>query len=231
MFDEELDVASELALRAGEIVMKLYRADVAVELKGRNDPVTEADRQANEYLVEGLRSRFPSDGVVAEESPDRSDVTKERCWFVDPLDGTKEFIAQNGEFSVMLGLAVGGRATVGVVYQPVTKKLYRGVVGGRAELAVRDDLKPLRVSQRTAADGLRLVRLSFASVVVNRRAGPTLGRHRRTEKRIGGSEGRLDRRGKGGPLHPRQRPVGPLGCVRPGGDSHRGRRCVLRRFR
>ena len=157
MFEEELETASALALRAGEIVMQLYRGDVAVELKGKNDPVTKADRRANEYLVDALRARFPTDGVVAEETPDRSDITKSRCWFVDPLDGTKEFIAQNGEFSVMIGLAVEGRAMVGVVYQPVTSKLYRGVVGDSAELVIGEDVQPLRVSQRAVSDGLRLV--------------------------------------------------------------------------
>src|SRR5262245_19090937 len=121
--DRELREAARLAREAGRLVLELYDKDVEVQLKGRSDPVTEADKRANEYLVTELRRLFPDDGVVAEETADRSDALRRgRCWYVDPLDGTKEFIAKNGEFSVMLGLAVDGDPQLGVVYQPATDK-------------------------------------------------------------------------------------------------------------
>src|SRR5262245_40328662 len=111
MFERELSAAAELARQAGRILMEIYARDFAVSFKGKNHPVTEADQLANAYLVAELKQRFPDDGIVAEESPDQSDaLAKQRCWFVDPLDGTKEFIAKNGEFSVMLGLAVAGQS-------------------------------------------------------------------------------------------------------------------------
>ena len=104
-------MAVELARRAGQAVMDVYATDFAVASKGHNDPVTEADRQANDLIVTGLKEAFPRDTVVAEESPPPDDLPASgRVWYVDPLDGTKEFIARNGEFSVMIGLAVNGQA-------------------------------------------------------------------------------------------------------------------------
>jgi 3'(2'), 5'-bisphosphate nucleotidase len=120
--------------------------------------VTEADQLANTYLVGELRKRFPNDGVVAEESVDQSDALKQRrCWFVDPLDGTKEFIAKNGEFSVMLGLAVDGQSRLGVVFQPEKDKLYQGVVGQGAALQQAGQTRSLRVSDKSRTDQLKVV--------------------------------------------------------------------------
>jgi len=158
MFERELSVAADLAREAGRILMEIYARDFAVAYKGKNNPVTVADQLANTYLVAALRERFPADGIIAEESPERGDaLTKSRCWFVDPLDGTKEFIAKNGEFSVMLGLAVEGVAKLGAVYQPALDKLYLGASEGGAWL-VKDGVKsPLRVSDKAQGSALKLV--------------------------------------------------------------------------
>jgi 3'(2'), 5'-bisphosphate nucleotidase len=157
-FERELSEASEIAREAGRLVLDLYDRDIEVELKGANDPVTLADRRANEHIVNELRKRFPSDGIVAEETADRSEATRfERCWYVDPLDGTKEFIAKNGEFAVMIGLSVGGRSRAGVVYQPVSDKLFRGAVGEGAELVTNGGTTPLRVSELDDPSALTLV--------------------------------------------------------------------------
>jgi 3'(2'), 5'-bisphosphate nucleotidase len=158
MLDRELESASELARAAGDILLEIYATDFGVDWKGKSDPVTAADRRANAFLADALHARFPGDGVVAEESADHGDaLSRERCWFVDPLDGTKEFIAKNGEFSVMIGLAVVGRAVLGVVYQPVTDKLYRGVVGAGAVLEHGGNARALRCSDRAEPSTLRLV--------------------------------------------------------------------------
>lgn len=147
-----------MARRAGAILLEIYRTDFGVDFKDQSDPVTEADRRANAYLVEELRRHFPADGIVAEEDADFSDALRGgRCWYVDPLDGTKEFVKRNGEFSVMIGLAIDGEARVGVVYQPVGDKLYRGVVGGEAWLEEIGVARPLRVSEIAHSDNLRLV--------------------------------------------------------------------------
>ena len=92
--DKEIAVAVDLARKAGVIVMEVYATNFSVTYKGGNDPVTDADKRSNDLIVEGLKKNFPNDIVVAEESP-RPDDTQinNRVWYVDPLDGTKEFIA------------------------------------------------------------------------------------------------------------------------------------------
>lgn len=157
MLQRELQEARSLAREAGRIVLELY-GTAKVEMKGVADPVTEADKRANTFIVERLAQLFPSDGIVAEESVTLAGAAqKERCWFVDPLDGTKEFIAQNGEFSIMIGLAIGGRAKLGVVYQPALDKLYAGVVGEDAMLEHDGRSRPLQVSSIANAAELKLV--------------------------------------------------------------------------
>lgn len=158
VLEREEKEAVQIARDAGRILMEIYATDFSVQYKGNADPVTTADRRANEQIVAALRKAFPGDGVVAEETADTSDArTKGRCWYVDPLDGTKEFIAKNGEFSVMLGLSIDGRAALGVVYQPVTDRLYRGVVGRGAVLELEGRNDALHVSEKKNSEDLRLV--------------------------------------------------------------------------
>ncbi|MCA9605369.1 MAG: 3'(2'),5'-bisphosphate nucleotidase CysQ [Myxococcales bacterium] len=158
MLDRELVEAVKLAREAGQILMEIYATDFGVELKGESDPVTEADKRANELLVRRLRESFPHDGIVAEETEDKSDALRRgRCWYIDPLDGTKEFISKNGEFSVMIGLAVDGQARLGVVYRPVGDRLYRGVVGDSAFVDIADRTFPLGVTKVADPKELRLV--------------------------------------------------------------------------
>jgi 3'(2'), 5'-bisphosphate nucleotidase len=158
MLSGEIAEAARIARRAGAILMDVYGTDFSVTYKAKADPVTEADTRANAYIVAELQKSFPGDGIVAEESPDQSDaLAGGRCWYVDPVDGTKEFVARNGEFAVMLGLAVDGAATLGVVYQPVTDKLYAGVVGEGATLEQHGRARKLRVSEVDDPEKLRLV--------------------------------------------------------------------------
>jgi len=158
VYKREIEVATRLAREASRVVLEVYATDFDVAYKGANDPVTVADQRANDLIVRGLREAFPGDGVVAEESPDRSDaLARGRCWYVDPLDGTKEFIAKNGEFAVMIGLSVEGEARAGVVHQPVKDKLYRGVVGEGAVLEEGGQQRPLTVSETADPAALRLV--------------------------------------------------------------------------
>src|SRR5688572_15348340 len=107
----ELEVALALARRAGAAVLEHYAAEIEVEFKdpGESDPVTHADRAANAIIVDGLAAAFPGDGILAEESTDSAArLSKRRLWCVDPLDGTREFVEKNGQFVVMIGLAVDG---------------------------------------------------------------------------------------------------------------------------
>lgn len=158
MFERDLFEAVRIARQAGDILMEIYATDFGVAYKTRSDPVTEADTRANAYIVQELRESFPADGVVAEETEDQSDALGGgRCWYVDPVDGTKEFVAKNGEFAVMLGLAIDGEATLGVVFQPQHDKLYAGVVGHGAYLEERGARRELQVSTVSDPSKLKLV--------------------------------------------------------------------------
>jgi 3'(2'), 5'-bisphosphate nucleotidase len=125
-FERELRAATELAVRAGEAALKFYGGPLRVEHKEEFDePVTQADRAVNELIVRRLGEAFPEDGVLAEESVDtKLRLSRERVWMVDPLDGTKGFIAGTGDFAVQIGLAVAGQSVLGVLYAPATDVLY-----------------------------------------------------------------------------------------------------------
>ena len=125
-FEQELRVGVELARRGGEAALQFYGKPMRVEHKDEFDePVTQADRTVNELIVRALRERFPEDGILAEESVDTSRrMGRERVWMIDPIDGTKGFIAGTGDFCVQIGLAVGGLAALGILYAPATDVLY-----------------------------------------------------------------------------------------------------------
>jgi 3'(2'), 5'-bisphosphate nucleotidase len=152
-------------------VMRVYGAPFAVEYKSKDDPVTTADREANALLCDRLREALPGLPVVAEESDPRSYAGFARAdaaWFVDPLDGTREFVARNGEFAVMVGLAERGRAVLGVVVAPAWGRAFAGVVGeGAWEVDASGARSPIRVSSCAS--------LGQASIVLSRsRTSPTL---------------------------------------------------------
>lgn len=154
----ELEVASRLAREAGRLLLEVYDTEYEViEKPAGEGPVTIADKRANDHVVAALHAAFPGDGVVAEETKDTSDAARyERCWFVDPLDGTKEFIRHNGEFAVHIGLAINGEAQLGVVYRPVGDRLYAGVIGEGCTVQAPEGMRALRVPEAAPAQ-LRLI--------------------------------------------------------------------------
>lgn len=127
-YTAELAVVARLAREAGTAALGFY-GNIPMEYSGTS-PVTAADRASNDVIVTGLKSAFPDDAILSEESADTPDrLGAARVWIVDPLDGTKEFIARNGEFSVMIGLAIDGRAVLGVVYRPDGDVMYCAAPG------------------------------------------------------------------------------------------------------
>lgn len=163
LFRRELEVALKLAREAGAVILQYYDLPVRVERKVDADeytePVTQADRAANELIVAGLKREFPADGILAEESVDTERrLGKQRVWMVDPMDGTNGFIARDGDFAVQIGLAVEGRAVLGIVYQPLADVLYRAVEGcgtwverkgfemERARVSETEDLEQVRLA-------------------------------------------------------------------------------------
>jgi len=133
-YEHELRAAVEVARAAGAAILDLYKRPLDVQQKMQandREPVTDADRVANEMIVNRLSGEFPGDGILAEESVDTERrLGKQRVWMVDPLDGTNGFIDGNGDFAVQIGLVEGDRGVLGVVYQPLRDLLYRAVRGG-----------------------------------------------------------------------------------------------------
>ncbi len=127
---KELETAISAAKLAGEKIMDVYTKDFSVCYKDDKSPVTDADVMANKLILDSLESVFPDDGYLSEEARDDSSrFQKSRFWVIDPLDGTKEFVKKNGEFSVNIGLVDRGEVMLGVIYIPVRKRVYFAVKG------------------------------------------------------------------------------------------------------
>ncbi|HNP61814.1 MAG TPA: 3'(2'),5'-bisphosphate nucleotidase CysQ [Nitrospirales bacterium] len=157
-FSHEIEIASHLARKAGEIIMEIYKNGFAVMYKGINDPVTKADQQANALIVDELHIHFPQDSIVAEESPlPCNSLTTGRTWYIDPLDGTKEFIAHNGEFSIMIGLTIDAHAKLGVVYWPTRDELYAGLTDQTAWVERNGDRQKLFACESKCPTNISLV--------------------------------------------------------------------------
>ncbi len=131
---DELRVAMSLALEAGKLVLEIRGTDLGVELKVGDEPVTIADKQSSELVMRGLRAAFPDDVVISEESDDDlARLTADRVWYIDPIDGTKDFIAGRPGFSVMIGLTVAHRPVLGVIYQPIGDRMFWAAPGASGE--------------------------------------------------------------------------------------------------
>lgn len=127
---KELSLSKELAIKAGEAIMKIYTDSFDIEYKDDKSPITLADKTANEIIVNKLMQEFPDYAMLSEEcEDDLSRLNNNWCWIVDPLDGTKEFIKKNGEFTVNIALTHKNKVVLGVIYLPVTKELYYAVKG------------------------------------------------------------------------------------------------------
>lgn len=120
-----ISLFKRLAGAAGEKILEIYREDFTVEYKEDDSPVTMVDKLANDLIVQGLKDEYPHIPVLAEESADdASRLSGEYCFIVDPLDGTREFVKRNGEFTVNIALARGGVPIAGLIYVPVLREYY-----------------------------------------------------------------------------------------------------------
>ena len=159
-----LEGLAAIARDAGRLVLEVYERGFEVQYKAPGDPVTAADRLANALLVRRLGQAFPGIPVVAEESPPVPDARlrcAERVFFVDPLDGTREFVDRNGQFAVMIGLAEEGGAVAGVIHAPVAGLTWVGAVGdGAWQMTATGPWAPVSVSDTGA--------LSRAAIAVSR---------------------------------------------------------------
>jgi len=143
---------------AGELVMRVYATDFQVELKDDESPVTVADQGAERLIVEGLQRIAPDIPVVGEEAASIGDIpdVSNRFWLVDPIDGTKEFIGRNGEFTVNVALVDHGVPVLGLVLAPALGRLFCGALGVGAWVEDGQGRRAIRV-RTEPADGLTVV--------------------------------------------------------------------------
>ncbi|WP_339022813.1 3'(2'),5'-bisphosphate nucleotidase CysQ [Aeromonas salmonicida] len=132
MFFPAISELEPIARAAGDIIMAIYSQPFTVEYKGDESPLTAADKGAHEVIVQALAGLTPDIPVLSEESgPEVMGLRHgwSRYWLVDPLDGTKEFVSRNGEFTVNIALIEDGKPLWGLVYAPVLERLWYGGKG------------------------------------------------------------------------------------------------------
>ena len=146
-YTRELAVAIEATRAAGEAVRAQYDAQTAATYeKADGSPVTDADLAADRIIRTWLTGAFPDDAILTEEGvDDPARLSAERCWIVDPIDGTAQFIERTGQFDVLISLVVNGRPVVGVMLQPSTGLFLAAAAGEGAIAGVGDRTTPLRL--------------------------------------------------------------------------------------
>ncbi|HAA45201.1 MAG: 3'(2'),5'-bisphosphate nucleotidase [Halomonas sp. 54_146] len=126
-----LESVKQLACEAGEAIMQVYQREFSVELKADNSPLTEADKAAHRIIAQGLKTLTPEVPILSEEDTQSFKGANAQgfYWLVDPLDGTKEFIKRNDEFTVNIALIRKGKAVLGVVVAPALQLIYLAAEG------------------------------------------------------------------------------------------------------
>lgn len=163
MYPEEINIQQivRIAIEAGHEIMKIYSRDFQIENKEDCSPLTEADKAGNEIIVNALKSLYPDIPIISEENKQIEYNIRQNwstCWLVDPLDGTKEFIKRNGEFTVNIALVEFNKVIAGVVYVPAQNKVFYAVENQGAYLIDNNSDPILLKLRQPAADGvLRVV--------------------------------------------------------------------------
>ena len=161
-YEKELQAAIAAAKAAEPHILSVYNTPFDIEIKEDASPVTEADKGADRIIRAHLAEIFKEDGFLTEESQDTGErLSRRRVWIVDPVDGTKEFVSRNGEFTTNIALAEDHEIVVGVINAPTLGILYYAVKGeGAFRLEKDGSVTPIHVSDRD--DHLRALRsISF----------------------------------------------------------------------
>ncbi len=150
-YNDLLARAMELAMQAGDAIMPLYESgDFTTTSKVDDSPLTQADLRSNEIIIDGLQRLKPTIPIVSEEAliPAEERLASEHVWMVDPIDGTKEFIKKNGQFTINIGLIKDGKPVLGVVYAPALQLWYYGGEGlGAWRKEAESEPKAIRVKE------------------------------------------------------------------------------------
>jgi 3'(2'), 5'-bisphosphate nucleotidase len=149
----------DLAITAGHAILEVYATDFDVQAKGDESPLTQADLASHRCIVAGLNALTPDIPIISEEEglPAFAERSQwQRYWLIDPLDGTKEFVNRNGEFTVNIAFIDNGRPLLGVVHVPVQEKTYIGCEGHGSELRTAESVTAIRVAE-SSNDPVRIV--------------------------------------------------------------------------
>ncbi|MEP7027558.1 MAG: inositol monophosphatase [Candidatus Eisenbacteria bacterium] len=128
VWEHELEVAVRAAQEAGRVALAFFNKDPRVTIKSDRSPVSEADHAADRVIIETLRTAFPDDGILTEESGDAPGPSGRR-WIVDPIDGTRPFLRGIPDWSNLIALEAGGEVVVGVLHLPAHGELYAAARG------------------------------------------------------------------------------------------------------
>ncbi|MDZ4726689.1 MAG: inositol monophosphatase family protein [Leptospira sp.] len=125
MIDSDFENVWRWVLEIGDEILSIYNSDFLVTDKGGNDPVTEADLRASEFLFQKINTHFPDHGFLSEEKKDNElRLSKEWVWILDPIDGTREFVKKNSQFALSLGLVRSGEPIWGIIFNPSTGEFF-----------------------------------------------------------------------------------------------------------
>ena len=161
ILDEELKLSKALAKEAGRKILEFY--GTALTYIDSDNPLTIADREANKIITSKIREMFPNHYILTEEETDNKERLKgDFVWIIDPLDGTKEFINNIGEFTVNIALVFKGEPVLGIIYIPVTEEMYFAVKDKGAYLE-KHNITKLHVSNKKDLNEMNVVKSRFHS--------------------------------------------------------------------
>jgi hypothetical protein len=144
----ELSVALDAAERASGVILEFYDAQSAsTYVKGDGSPVTDADLASDRSIRDTIAAAFPGDALLTEEgAKDSARLANSRCWIVDPIDGTAQYVARTGQFDVMIALAIDGEPVVAATVQPVTGRYQAAVRGAGAWEIIDGDVRDFLIA-------------------------------------------------------------------------------------
>ncbi|ANV82945.1 3'(2'),5'-bisphosphate nucleotidase CysQ [Picosynechococcus sp. PCC 7003] len=157
---EVLAIARQIGWGAGDVLRSYYKGDIKNISDKKDGPVTKADLAANHYILEAFQEKLGSEdfAYLSEETYDGNKIEHPWVWIIDPLDGTRDFIDQTGEYAVHICLTNEGRPIISVVVVPEMEKLYFALKGHGTFVETRDGtIAPIRVSERNQPEDLYLV--------------------------------------------------------------------------
>ena len=159
---EHITELTGMAIQAGDAIMEIYTSeDFDIEHKDDDSPLTRADKAANKIICDYLESFSPDVPIISEENKEIPYAERKNytlCWMVDPLDGTKEFIKRNGQFTVNIALIDNNEVTFGIVYAPALQELFYALKGRGAYMTKEKMQSPLKANQFSRDEqGIRVV--------------------------------------------------------------------------